>query len=135
MQVLSYPNRSFIIYRYSFQYTNFFLCVPHHIAGVARNTHFRASKHCCSCTYLLNLFKKLSTLLNPSYIGRSLTFVAMQRSDLVIMLQLSVVTSCNRFFHRSISSYESEVQELSRSHEILSSAIGFTQSYSCTVIL
>ena len=103
-------------------------CIPpHHISSVACSAHFKASKRCYSCTSLSNFFRKSSTLLNPSYIGRSLTSVVTQRSDLIIMLQLSVVTSRNWFCHRSISLSKSEVKELLHSHEILPFAIGFTQ--------
>lgn len=56
-------------------------------------------------------------------------------SDLIIMLQLSVVTSCNQFFHLSISLSEFDVQKPSRSHEIHPSTVEFTQSFSRVVIM
>lgn len=47
---------------------------------------------------------------------------------LTIWLQLSMVTSCSQFWHRSTSSSESDVQELSWSHEIRPSVVGLTLS-------
>ena len=72
-----------------------FWCVPHHLASIVHNSQFRASKRCYSGTSRSNLFRNSSTVVNPSYIRRSLTSVVMRHSDLIIMLKLSVVTSCN----------------------------------------
>ena len=134
-RIYGFRNRRCIILLHSRQSSKLCWCVPHHLAGIARSIHFRASKHCFSGTSFSNLFRKSSTSFNPSYISRFLASIATQCTDLIIMLQLSVVTSCNRYCHCSISSSQSEVQELSRSHEILPLAVGFTQSCSHMVIL
>ena len=84
-----------IILLHSCQSSKLLWCVPHHLASIVRGTHFKASNHCHSDTSLSNLLRNSSTSLNPSYIGRSLTSIDMQRSDLIIMLQFSVVTLCN----------------------------------------
>jgi len=105
------------------------------IMWVFREAHFSASNRYCSSTVLSNFLRNSSTADNPSYVGSSLASVVTQCSDLTIMFQLSVVTSCRRFYHCSTSSSESEVQELLHSHEILPSAVGFTQSCSHVVIL
>ena len=60
--------------------------------------------------------------------------VVMHHSDLIIMLQMSVMTTCNQFCHRLLSSFESKVQEVSRSHEIRPSAVGFARSWSFAII-
>lgn len=71
---------------------------------------------------------KSSSVVAPWSTGYCHAFIVMCLSDLIIMLQLTVVTSCNWFCHRSISSSKFEVQELSCSHEIFPSSVGFTRS-------
>ena len=71
-----FPNHMRIILLHSRQSSKFIWCMPHHLVDIAHNTHFRASNHCCSDTSFSKLFRNSSTLLNPSYIGKSLTSVA-----------------------------------------------------------
>lgn len=121
-----FPNHRCIILLHPCQSSKLPRCMPHHHAGIVHSAHFRASNCCCYGTMPSNVFRYSSTTINPSYVNRSLASIVTQRSELTIMLQLSIVTSCNRFFHHFISSSKSEVQELSRSHNILPSTVGFT---------
>lgn len=81
----------------------------YHRAGVTCSAHFRALNHFFSGNALSNSLRNSSIVVNPSYVGSSLTFVITQRNNLIMMFQFSIVTSCSRFFHHSISSSESEV--------------------------
>lgn len=103
------PNRKRIILLHPHQSSKFPWCVPHHRAGVAHSAHFNASNCYCSGTALSNSLRNSSTSINSSYVGSSLASVVTQCSDLIIMLQFSVVTSCNWFCHRFTSSSEFEV--------------------------
>jgi len=79
--IWGFPNHMSIILLHSRQSSKLLWCVPHHHAGVMRNTHFRALKRCSSSTSISNLFRKSSTSLNPSYVGISLTSVVTQHRD------------------------------------------------------
>jgi len=104
-----------------------FFLYAHHLGVIV--THSASSIAPCRLCSMIEVPQRLtksSSFVASLFDGYCRTSVAMHHSDLSIMLQLSVVTSWNWFCHHSISSPESEVQELSRSHEILSSAMGFT---------
>ena len=68
------------------------------------------------------------------FAGHCRTSLVTRCNDLIIISQLSVVTSCSRFCHLSISSSKFDVEELSHSHESLLFAEGFTRSWSCAII-
>ena len=98
------PNCKRIYLLHSHQSTMVFWCVLHHCVGIARNAHSSAPYRCCFGTAPSNLSRNSSTVVTPSYVGSSLASVITHRSDLIIMLQFSVVTFYNRFCQRSTSS-------------------------------
>lgn len=96
------------------------ICALHSSAGGAS---FAAPG--CSCAMIkVPGLTRCPSFVAPFSIGHCLSSVVMWRSDRIIILQLGVVTSCNRFYHHSFSSSESTVQVLSCSHEILPSSVG-----------
>lgn len=111
-----------------------FLCARHPGVIFLCSASSIATCHFVSMIEVPQRLTKSSSFVALLSTGCCHTLVVMCRSDLIIMLQLSVVTSCNQFCHHLISSSEFEVKELSRSHEILSSIVGFTRSWSCTII-
>jgi len=128
------PNHKCNLLMHSHQIPIFFWCVCHHCACVVHNAQSIASYHCCFDTDLPTLSKSSSPPLSPSYVGSSLHSIVTYHSDLIIMLQFSIETSFNQFCQCSICSFESKVQELSHSHEILPFSVDFTLSYSCAII-
>lgn len=121
-----FPKHRCIILLHPCQSSKFPWCMPHHRAGVAHSAHFSAS----NCSYFgvafSNFLRNWWTIVNWSYVDRSLSSIVTQHCDVIIMFQLSVVTSCSQFCHFSITLSEFELQELSCSHEILPSGVRFT---------
>ena len=72
---------------------NVFLCVPHHLAGVAFKASSIANKCCCIGTLSSKSDKNVYKGLRPSKVGKFLTVVPIQHTSLVNIAHLLVDTS------------------------------------------
>jgi hypothetical protein len=91
----------------------FFLCVPHHLVGVAFKASSIANKHFCIGTLSSKSDKKVSDGFRPSKVGKLLTVVSIQRTSPVNIAHLLVDTSYILFFQFSSASFESDEHALS----------------------
>jgi len=99
----------------------------------ARNTSSDTSGYSYA-THKVPSLTSCSSFITPFSASHCLSSMVTRRNDWVIILQLCVISSYKWFCHRSVSSLESIVQVLSRSHEILPSSVECTQSWSCAII-
>jgi hypothetical protein len=91
----------------------FFLCVPHHLAGVAFKASYSANILCCTGTSLSNSTRNFSKLIKASNVGILLTYVPIQRTTLVNLAHLRVETSYIMFYQFSNASSKSDEHALS----------------------
>lgn len=91
---------------------------------------------CCfwATTKVLRLTRCPSFMVSLST-GHCLSSMVTRYNDLIIILHLSVITSCNWFYHCSVSSFEFNVQDLSCSHEILPLSVGLTILVLCYYLI
>jgi hypothetical protein len=90
-----------------------FLCVPHHLDGVALKASSIAKNHCCIGTLSSKSDKKVSKGFRPSKVGKLLTVVPIQRTSLVNLAHLLIYTSYILLYQFSSASSESDEHALS----------------------
>jgi hypothetical protein len=90
-----------------------FLCVPHHVVGVAFKASSIANNRCCVGTLSSNYDKKVSKGFRPSNVGKLLTVVSIQCTSLVNIAHILVDTSYILFCQFSSASSESDEHALS----------------------
>jgi hypothetical protein len=93
-----------------------FLCVPHHLPGVAFKASSIANNLFCVGTLSSKSNKKVSKGFKPSNVGKLLTVVPIQRTSLVNLEHLLVDTSYILFFQLSSDSSESDENAMSLHH-------------------
>jgi hypothetical protein len=108
----SRPKRIYIIVLHCAQYFIPFLCVSHHIVGVAFNMTSRANNLYCLGTCNSNDFSNMSISVIPSYLGGSRSSVPIQRNDQFIRAHHLVDTSCILYYQFSGLASESDAHEL-----------------------
>jgi hypothetical protein len=89
-----------------------FLCVAHHLAGVAFKMTSSANNLCCSGTCNSNDFINTLISVSPSYLGGSYSSVPIQHKDRFIWAHLLVDTSCILCCQFSRPTSESDAHEL-----------------------
>jgi hypothetical protein len=96
----------------------FFLCVPHHLGGVAFKASSSANNLYCTGTIHSNSNRNVSKLFKTSNVGILLTYVPIQQTTLVNLEHLRVETSYIMFCQFSNASFESDEHAISL-HQII----------------
>jgi hypothetical protein len=90
-----------------------FLCVPHHLAGVAFKASSISINLYCVGTLSSNFDKKVSKGYRPSKVGKLLTIVQIQGTYLVNLAHILVENSYILFYQFSSASSKSDEHALS----------------------
>ena len=106
-------NRTVNKVRHCTHSTMFFLCVPHHLVGVAFNASSSANIFYCTGTILSNLARNVSKWFKPSNVGTLLTSVPIQRTALFNLAHHHVETSYIVFCQFPNASSKSDKHALS----------------------
>jgi hypothetical protein len=110
--------------RHCTHYVMLFLCVPHHLSGVAFKASSIANNHCCIGTLSSKYDKNVSKGFRPSKEGKLLTVVLIHHTSLVNLAHILVDASYILFFQFSSASSESDEHALSLFQLKFSSVIG-----------
>jgi hypothetical protein len=117
-------NRTVMRVRHCTHFVMLFLCIPHHLSGVAFKASSIANKHCCIGTLSSKSDKKVSNGFRPSKVSKLLTIVSIQCTSPVNLLHLLADNSYFFFFQFSSASSESDEHALSLHQLIFPSIVG-----------